>query len=233
MKKIISVLFFLALALVCFVPKTTVFAEENLTFEVVSNSCVVYQLETGKTFQTINSLQELIELKKLNFGESVLKVEETVFEFKNINNQTLKFLKVKTSDEIIGYVLASCVAVEEKSLEVKLDANAKIAVEKAYVFSSNEKGNENKLIINGEEVFLKQGEEIKIVDGYDKGKEFCEVMFEFNNEIKTGFVKTSDVKVKGFNGTIILIIFIFILLASTIWAIYSATRKKRKKANKK
>ena len=80
MKKIFSVLFFLALALVCFVPKTTVFAEENETLEVITNSCVVYQIENGKTFETISSLNELIKLEELKFGEKVSKLEERNFE---------------------------------------------------------------------------------------------------------------------------------------------------------
>ena len=220
MKKIFSVLFFLALALVCFVPKTTVFAEENETLEVITNSCVVYQIENGKTFETISSLNELIKLEELKFGEKVSKLEETNFEYTNKNGEKLLFVKVKTSSETVGYVLANCVSLKQKSLNTKLDPNAKIASEKAFVYISNEEGSE-KLTINGTEVAL------------DKGKEFCEILFEHNNEIKTGFVKTIDVAVEGFNSTIILIVFIFILIASIIWAIYSATKKKRKKQQSK
>lgn len=219
------------LSLVCFAPKTTVYAEENQTVEVVSNSCIVYQIETGKTFETINSLEELIELEKLNFGETVLKVDETIYEYKNQNSETINFLKVKTKNGTTGYVLANCVAFKEESLDIKLDTNAKIAAEKTFVYTTNE--SESKLTFNEEEVVLNRGQEIKIVDGYDNGKEFCEILFEYNNEIKTGFVRTSDVAVEGFNATIILIVFIFVLAASIIWAIYSATKKKRKKQKNK
>ena len=58
-------------------------------------------------------------------------------------------------------------------------------------------------------------------------------IFEYENQILTGYVKTSDLVVEGFNGTIILIVFIFILVISIIVSIIVATKKKRKKAKNK
>lgn len=233
MKKILTVLFFLSLSVVFLVPKTTVYANQQKEMEVFSNKCDVYELENEKTFETISSLEDLKKIETLNFGEKIQLLVEDVFSFKNNNGEVLEFYNIKTNSNKTGFVLSSCVCEKEKSLNMTLDPNAKVKNEKVAVYIERNDSDENKLVIDGENIFLEKNQNVKIVDGYDTGKEYCEVLFELENEIKTGFVKTEDLEVEGFNYTIILIVFIFILVASTIWAIYSATRKKRKKSKEK
>lgn len=131
------------------------------------------------------------------------------------------------------YVLVENVvkADSNNSLTKKLDPNAKILNSKTKVYKSN--STKDILKIGGENVELSQYQEIKIVDGYDKNKAFHKIMFEQNGEILTGYVKTSDILVEGFNGTIILIVFIFVLVGSIVLSIVLATRKKRKKLKTK
>lgn len=130
-----------------------------------------------------------------------------------------------------GYVITNFVmSIENVALERTLDPNAKTINEAQIYFAENEN---SKLVINGEETILSQYEEVKIVDGYDKTKEFHKIMFEEDGVIYTGYIKTSDLLVEGFNATVISVVFIFVLVGSIVLSIYLTTRKKRKKQAKK
>lgn len=147
----------------------------------------------------------------------------------------LSFYQVKIpGSEQNGWVLKNAVsASNSKALEKSLDPNAKTLNKDVKVYSTEklEKGSE--IIIAGKPVLLSQFQEVKIVGGYNKNSDSTKIMFEYENQILTGYVKTSDLVVEGFNGTIILIVFIFILVISIIVSIIVATKKKRKKAKNK
>ncbi|MDD4110394.1 MAG: hypothetical protein PHS54_02445, partial [Clostridia bacterium] len=81
-----------------------------------------------------------------------------------------------------------------------------------------------------DEVNLERFEEIKIIDGYDRAKTFHEIMFEKEGIIYTGYIKTSDLLVEGYNPMFILAMFIFIIVFSIAISILFTTRKKRKKS---
>lgn len=207
-------------------------SEEVTQVSVVSNSCTLYTLGSGKTIETISSLSELQEKENLEYGTKLNLVLSQIIYFTNTNNQNLGFYAVQKEGDssFVGYVLASCVTnANVSSLQKTLDPNAKILNNNVSVYTSENAADENKLTINGQAVVLNQYQEIKILDGYNKKKELTKIMFENNGEILTAYVKTKDILVKGFNATIILVVFIFIVVASIIWSIYSTTRKKRKK----
>lgn len=216
MKKFLSVLFLLCLLLVP-VGTKTVYAQSQ-TICVCANECSIFA----------EAASDSEVLFKATFG--------TEFE---LNSQEffisgeLSFYQIKLKEGGVGYVLSNAASRAASSLKHGLDPNAKILNENTPVYSVAVEAEENLLSINGEKIKLNQYQEVKIVDGYDKNKEFNQIMFEINGTIYTGFVKSSDLIVEGFNGTIILIIFIFILVASIILSIILTTRKKRKKAKNK
>lgn len=147
----------------------------------------------------------------------------------------LMFFQVKIPNSATnGWILKNAVSdANSSSLEKTLDPNAKTLNENVKVFSTEKLENGSEVIISGQPVLLKQFQEVKIVGEYNKNSDSTKIMFEFDNQILTGYVKTSDLVVEGFNGTIILIVFIFILVASIIISIITTTRKKRKKNKNK
>lgn len=131
----------------------------------------------------------------------------------------------KDGNNYTGYIIKNFVIkIENLPLKKSLDPNAK-TIKEAQVY--NDKSEENKLQIEGENIILKQYQEIKIIDYTDS--DYKKIMFEIDGEIYTGFVKSTDVIVEGFNATIILIVFIFALAGSIALSIFLTTRKKRKK----
>lgn len=147
----------------------------------------------------------------------------------------LMFFQVKIpNSETNGWILKNAVSdANSSSLEKTLDPNAKILNENVKVFSTEKLENGSEIIISGQPILLKQFQEVKVVGEYNKNNDSTKIMFEFDNQILTGYVKTSDLVVEGFNGTIILIVFIFILVASIVISIITTTRKKRKKNKNK
>lgn len=230
MKKFFAVLFLLILAIVPGLKISNVSAEttDEKKVKVVSDFCYLYyELSNLNSCDEKNPRVEygteltLIKNETLGkeAGEKIIEGDK-VFYFVKYGNQE-------------RYVLVENVvkADSNNSLTKKLDPNAKILNSKTKVYKSN--STKDILKIGGENVELSQYQEIKIVDGYDKNKTFHKIMFEQNGEILTGYVKTSDILVEGFNGTIILIVFIFVLVGSIVLSIVLATRKKRKKLKTK
>jgi len=216
-KKILAVLFSL-LAVLVFVPTIQNVSAETLKVKVSVSSCAILDapLNEANTIYTASFGDELEVLGTAQTGE-------------------LSFYQVKIpGSEQNGWVLKNAVsASNSKALEKSLDPNAKTLNKDVKVYSTQklEKGSE--IIIAGKPVLLSQFQEVKIVGGYNKNSDSTKIMFEYENQILTGYVKTSDLVVEGFNGTIILIVFIFILVVSIIVSIIVATKKKRKKAKNK
>lgn len=236
MKKFFAVLFLLILAIVPGLKISNVSAEttEEKKVKVVSDFCYLYldlsNLNScdDKTNPNPNNIRveygtELTLIKNESLGKEA---GEKIIE----GDKVFYFVKYGNKER---YVLVENVvkADSNNSLTKKLDPNAKILNSKTKVYKSN--STKDILKIGGENVELSQYQEIKIVDGYDKNKAFHKIMFEQNGEILTGYVKTSDILVEGFNGTIILIVFIFVLVGSIVLSIVLATRKKRKKLKTK
>lgn len=230
MKKFFAVLFLLILAIVPGLKISNVSAEttDEKKVKVVSDFCYLYlELSNLNSCDEKNPRveygTELTLIKDENLGKEA---GEKIIE----GDKVFYFVKYGTQKR---YVLVENVvkADSNNSLTKKLDPNAKILNSKTKVYKSN--STKDILKIGGENVELSQYQEIKIVDGYDKNKAFHKIMFEQNGEILTGYVKTSDILVEGFNGTIILIVFIFVLVGSIVLSIVLATRKKRKKLKTK
>lgn len=217
MKKILGVLFLLCLFAIP-VGFGNVYAQESQTVSVCANECSIFA----------EAASDSDVLFKATFGTEFELNSQELF----ISGE-LSFYQVKLPSGGVGYILSNAASREASSLNRGLDPNAKILNHDTPVYSIAVAAEENLLTIDGENIKLNQYQEVKIIDGYDKNKEFNQIMFEINGTIYTGFVKSSDLIVEGFNGTIILIIFIFLLVASIILSIILTTRKKRKKAKNK
>lgn len=218
MKKIITALF---LSLICLIPSFfnigNVYAQTK-EVKVVSNSCSI--LSAPHTEATV--------VKTVNYGEILTLVSDCEIIYGN-----LKFFHVQMDDneKTQGYVLTNFVIQNENtSLKKMLDPNAKILKDNTQVFF--EANEECKMTIGEENVELTKHQEVKIIDDYDRKKEFCKIMFDKDGTVLTGYVKTSDLSVEGFNRVLILVVFIFVLAISLVVSVVVATKKKRKRQEK-
>ena len=220
MKKIFSILFLICLGLLSLsflqTNQKTVFAETTNQVVVIFNSSTI--------FKEASSSSEVVD--EVLFGTNLVLEDENLF-----YDGTVSFYKVNNNGKI-GYIVSNAVIKETEFLEKKLDPNAKIIKKNVNIYVDKNDSEESKLKIDGKEVVLKQYQEVKIIDGYDKNKEYNKIMFELDGKILTGYVKSENLIVEGFNGTIILVIFIFLLVVSIIVSIILTTRKKRKKSKK-
>lgn len=187
--------------------------------QVISN-CIMY--ESPKINYSEENEGVVLEL----FFGDVLYKESDEIEGEDCEFDFYLLSITKNATTYNGYVITKFVMRKENiALGRNLDSNAK-TLNIASVYSSD-KG-DSSMIINGEEVVLERYEDIKIVDGYNRARAYHEIRFEKNGVIYTGYIKTSDLLVEGFNSTTILIVFIFILVGSIAFSIYLNTRKKRK-----
>lgn len=217
MKKIFTILFCF-FALLIFIPTISSVDAETSKVKVSVSSCAVLDLpnETANVLLTATFGDEFEVVGTATTGELML------FQVKIPNSETN------------GWILKNAVSdANSSSLEKTLDPNAKTLNENVKVFSTKQLENGSEIIISGQPVLLKQFQEVKIVGEYNKNNDSTKIMFEFENQILTGYVKTSDLVVEGFNGTIILVVFIFILVISIVVSIITTTRKKRKKNKNK
>lgn len=232
MKKIFAVLFLLIVAIFPFNKITNLSAETTSSnvVKVVSDFCYLYLTTTNLSSSGSDNIRVEYgtELELIDDEGTGKKAGEVI----STGDYKFYYVQYKSYKR---YVLISNVVSEETNTSLKktLDSNAKILNDKTKVYKTALATEENRIQIGENNVELQQFQEIKIIDGYDKNKEFHKIMFEENGEILTGYVKTSDILVEGFNGTIILIVFIFVLIGSIVLSIVLSTRKKRKKLKAK
>jgi hypothetical protein len=202
-----------------------VFAEEE-TVKIAVDKCNLYlepriQYEPNENGIVLQlTLGEVLNLQ----GDKVAGIDECELYFYHA-------WIVKNEVRYDGYIISEFVmSTDNSSLKRTLDPNAR-ALRNTKVYTSTNEA--DVMFLLGEEVNLLQYEDIKIIDGYNAGKAFHKIMFERNEIVYTGYIKTQDLLVEGFDGTIILVVFIFILVGSITLSIFLNTRKKRKKAAKK
>ena len=137
-----------------------------------------------------------------------------------------KIIDEKTSNDDYGYVLiAHVMDADKKSPEKKLDSNAKIKNDNTITYLKNEKTSE----YNDTIVTLNKGTKVRILDGYDKKKEFTYISFYDNeNNIVSYYVKTKDLDVKGVNYSLIVGISSLAACVSVILILLGVKGKKKK-----
>lgn len=217
--------FTLIFAFSAFFSQANIVYAEQETVQVIVNSCNLY-IDAKIDYSSEEPETDGVILE-LSFGDILEKKSQ---ELDAEDSSQFKFYWVSvTKNSIVyeGYIIANFVmSTDNVSLARTLDPNAK-AIRETYVYSADNES--NKLILNGEEVSLDQYQDIKIIDGYDAAKPFHKIMFEEEGVIYIGYIKTSDLLIEGFDGTLILVVFIVILVLSIASSIFFTTRKKRKK----
>lgn len=217
MKKTLLIVLIMLFALFPFYNFNGVFAEEGKKVKVITE-CNLYK-ETKLNYAEDNGV-----LLKLEFGD-ILEITGESIKGEDNDFYFYPVLIIKSDVEQEGYVIVNFVT-DETSLEKKLDPNAK-TLNLSQIYSTPKE--EDKFRLEGKDVVLEKYVEIKIVDGYDKSKKFHQIMFEIDGTIYVGYIKTSDLLIEGFNATIILVVFIFVLVALIAFSIWKTTRKKRKR----
>lgn len=79
--------------------------------------------------------------------------------------------------------------------------------------------------------YLNKGTKIKILDGYDKNKEYTYISYENNGDIISLYIKTSNLSVKGINYSVIVAIstlFTCVIILFIVFGIKGKTKKKQK-----
>lgn len=172
-------------------------------------------------------IDSVVIINEIKFGEELTVIGEEIID----NFSSFIFYPVryeKEGEEYTGYIIKNFVIkLENVPLGKRLDPNAKV-IQTAQVYYDKNEG--SKLQIKGEYVFLEEYQAVKVIDATDS--KYKRIMFEIEGEIYTGFIKSEDILIEGFNATIILIVFIFFLASSMALSIFLTTRKKRKKKNK-
>lgn len=219
MRKTFLFLFSMFILFLSFGKMTTVSAETFQTFEIK----IIYDCNLYKNVD-LSTTDNLVLEEKLTFGEKLIVIDNEV-EKDEFVFYPVRYIKNNTEYE--GYVIKNFTMIaSNKSLGKKLDSNAKI-IKETQVYLEEDMP----FLIQGEEIFLKENQEVRVID--NTNKKFKKIMFEINSEIYNGLVKSEDISIKGFNATIITIVFVFILATSIAVSIVLTTRKKRKKERKK
>lgn len=223
MKKLLIIVLFVLFSLFPLSGIEVVFGESEKQAKVTTE-CNLYKEAK------LNYTEEEGIVLKLSFGEILNIVGEPI---KDENSSFYFYFAsiTKNESEYVGYVITNFITNTTNSgLEKRLDPNAK-TLNQSNIYNSKDEN--NKLVLDGKEVVLEQYQGIKILDGYDKSKNYHQIMFEIEGNIYTGYIKTSDLLVEGYNATIILVVFIFVLVTGIAISVFFTTRKKRKKILKK
>ncbi len=135
------------------------------------------------------------------------------------------------SENDVGYVLRAQTLDSTITSPLKtLDDNATIKNDdtKTYSYDVNTK----KYI--EENIVLKKGTPVQVLDGYDKNKDFTYIAFyDSNNNIVRFYVETSNLRVPGINWSVIVAISTLITCATILAIIFGIKGRKKKKERTK
>lgn len=131
----------------------------------------------------------------------------------------------KTGDDYGFVLIAHVIDADKKSPEKKLDSNAKIKNDNSIVYLKNDTTNE----YDATSITLNKGTKVRILDGYDKKKEFTYISFyDSDNNIVSYYIKTKDLDVKGVNYSLIVGISSLTACVSVILILLGVKGKKKK-----
>ena len=191
---------------------------------VVSQTTYIYSQADLKSEIIKDSNGNYIMLKQ----GTMLTIDTTFFDS---NSMFYKFclkdiIDGKTSEDI-GYVLiAHTVDYSKQSLHKRLDSNATIKNDNSQIFEKDttEDGKYNKV-----DIILNKGTKVKILDGYDKNKQYTYISFyDNNNNIVSYYIQTKDLSVSGVNYSLIIGIMSLVTCVSIILILLGVKGKKKK-----
>lgn len=137
----------------------------------------------------------------------------------------LNIIPEKTLNDY-GFVLISqTMKADASSPKKKLDFNAKIKNDNSIIYTKNNLG---EFVETGKT--LNKDTKVRILDGYNKKKEFTYISFyDSNDDIVSYYIKTSDLSVNGVNYSLIIGIISLISCISVILIVFGIKGKKKKK----
>lgn len=228
MKKLLSTFMFVFVVFALFLGQNfnqTIFAKT----EIPEN--VTITLETGIFTQaSLNSpmLNQQNNMVKLSVGTK-LDVDTTFVDVNGLFYKVSIFeIITGATDGDFGYVLiAHTIDSATKSPQKKLDANAKIKNDNSKIYTKDPTTS----IFNETEITLNKNTEVRILDGYNKNKEYTYISFlNSDKEIVSYYIKTIDLLVVGVNYSLIVGISILIACITIVLTVLGIKSKNKKKA---
>ena len=124
-----------------------------------------------------------------------------------------------------GYVLISqTLDANILSPTAKLDTNAKIKNDNTVLYDLKDEN------YNPNGKTLKAKTNIRVLDGYDKNKEYTYISYQTDDgQIYYCYAKTKDIQVEGVNYSVIVAVSILIAWASLLLIVFGLKGKKKKK----
>ncbi len=162
----------------------------------------------------------------LQLSVNTVLIVNTTFEDSTFYSVCLEnVVEGKTSGDYGFVLIAHVIDADKKSPEKKLDSNAKIKNDNTIAYLKN--GTTDEYSETG--ITLNKGTKVRILDGYDKKKEFTYISFYDNdNNIVSYYVKTKDLDVKGVNYSLIVGISSLTACVSVILILLGINGKKKK-----
>ena len=134
----------------------------------------------------------------------------------------------KTENDFGFVLIAHTMNSKDNSPIKKLDFNAKVKNDNSQIYTKNSLGE-----FSPDEFVLNKNTQVRILDGYDKKKEYTYISFyNENNDIVSNYIKTSDLSVSGVNYSLIIGILSLISCVSVILIVFGIKGKKKNKIKK-
>ena len=218
MKKFV---FIFLLTLMLIVPTTSLtsfFASDEPTqVRVVANQTMVYKEP---------SITSPVLLTNCEYGMVFDVVADDSIDYK-LFYQVSVVGKVEDETIKVGYILkAHALDCEISSPTKSLDDNAIIRSDNTVVYE----------LVDNQYVqttkTLAKDTKIRVLDGYDKSKEYTFISFVENQVIVSYYVKTVDIEVHGINYSLIVAIMTLITCACALSIVFGIKAKKKKRKQK-
>ena len=192
---------------------------ESESYRVCTDSCSIFK-------EPNSSLGSENILGTKSYGDIININPTEIADFNS--NSNLKYFEVLDGENIAGYVLCSTVVKSSSSeLKVNFQSNAKLNSNSQVYELFGE--SYNLMSYKQNTILLEKGAEIKILNAFDKNSKYTQIAFEYDNQILTGYVKTENVKISGFNYYLLIAIFLLLIIFTTVIPIVVKNWKKKKK----
>lgn len=214
----ILVLFIFCLGLLCnnANPKVYAISDKPESVRVITSTTCIYK--TPSITGTI--------LKDDVLKDTIFKVDNLGIDYDDFYRVYIYNIVENAEETDLGYILkAHALDATISSPIKKLDSNAVIQSLKAKTYSYNS----NDKTYSETSHVLDKNTPIRILDGYDKNKEYTYISFTDENDVIISYyVKTSDIYVQGVNYSVIIAISTLISCVALILIITGIKGKKKK-----
>ena len=189
---------------------------------VVSQSTYIYKDADIKGEILKDNTGKYITLKQ----STTLIIDTTFFDSMFYKFCLENIVDGKTSDDYGFVLIAHTVDYDKQSPQKKLDSNASVKNNNSEIFTKDTTENDKYIKTD---ITLKKGTKVKILDGYNKDKQYTYISFyDENNNIVSYYIQTKDLAVSGVNYSLIVGIMSLITCVSIILILFGIKGKKKK-----